>query len=210
MCRDARRVEPARRTLAARRSLAARGHLSRQLQRRPSTCVPRRGGRTAGPRSGLFLARIYAIERRAAAQGPVGPALIARSQLLTRPFVEQFKAWLVAHQGLLPSDLLGKVARYAPTRCSPASSRAADAWPCCSAWSRPPNAPASTCGPASPGCSSDAGREDAPSASPLRSSLVPRTSRCSGRNQAALRRERVDKTCAQTAPRSPGRASGGG
>ena len=55
---------------------------------------------------------MYAIERRAAAEGLVGAALLARRQHQTRPIVEKFKAWLLAHQDLLPSDPLGKVIRY--------------------------------------------------------------------------------------------------
>lgn len=62
--------------------------------------------------AGAFLTRMYAIERRAAAEGLVGAALLARRQLQTRPIAEQFRAWLLAHQDLLPSDPLGKVIRY--------------------------------------------------------------------------------------------------
>lgn len=62
--------------------------------------------------AGAFLTRMYAIERRAAAEGLTGRDLLARRQLQTRPIVEQFKAWLLGHQGLLPSDPLGKVVRY--------------------------------------------------------------------------------------------------
>lgn len=62
--------------------------------------------------AGAFLTQMYAIERRAAAEGLVGDALLARRQLQTRPIAEQFKAWLLAHQDLLPSDPLGKVIRY--------------------------------------------------------------------------------------------------
>lgn len=62
--------------------------------------------------AGAFLTQMYAIERRAAAEGLVGAALLARRQLQTRPVVERFKAWLLAHQHLLPSDPLGRVIRY--------------------------------------------------------------------------------------------------
>jgi transposase len=61
---------------------------------------------------GQFLARMYAIEHRAAAEGLSGPALLARRQQETRPIVDAFKTWLLAHETLLPSDPLGKVVRY--------------------------------------------------------------------------------------------------
>lgn len=62
--------------------------------------------------AGAFLTQMYAIERRAAGEGLAGAALLERRQLHTRPVVEKFRAWLLAHQGLLPSDPLGKVVRY--------------------------------------------------------------------------------------------------
>lgn len=62
--------------------------------------------------AGAFLTQMYAIERRAAAEGLTGDALLARRQLHTRPIVEKFKVWLLAHQDLLPSDPLGKAVRY--------------------------------------------------------------------------------------------------
>ncbi len=62
--------------------------------------------------AGAFLTRMYDIERRAAAEGLVGAALLQRRQLQTRPVVEKFRAWLLTHKDLLPSDPLGKVVRY--------------------------------------------------------------------------------------------------
>jgi transposase len=62
--------------------------------------------------AGAFLTQMYAIERRAAVEGLAGADLLARRQLQTRPVAERFKAWLLAHQDLLPSDPLGKVIRY--------------------------------------------------------------------------------------------------
>lgn len=62
--------------------------------------------------AGRFLTRMYVVERRAAAAGLVGDALLARRQAETRPIVDAFRAWLEKHQGLLPSDPLGKVVRY--------------------------------------------------------------------------------------------------
>ncbi len=62
--------------------------------------------------AGLFLSRMYAVERAAAREGLVGPALLARRQTETRPIVEAFKVWLQQHSGLLPSDPLGRVIRY--------------------------------------------------------------------------------------------------
>lgn len=62
--------------------------------------------------AGQFLSRMYAVERAAAGQGLVGPALLARRQTETRPIVEAFKVWLEKHRGLLPSDPLGRVIRY--------------------------------------------------------------------------------------------------
>lgn len=61
---------------------------------------------------GRFLSRMYAVERRAAAEGLVGDALLARRQAETRPIVSAFKAWLEKHQDLLPTDPLGKAVRY--------------------------------------------------------------------------------------------------
>lgn len=62
--------------------------------------------------AGAFLTKMYAIERQAAADGLVGEPLRARRQLHTRPVVDAFRTWLLAHQHLLPSDPLGEVVRY--------------------------------------------------------------------------------------------------
>jgi transposase len=62
--------------------------------------------------AGAFLTRMYAVERRAAAEGLTGPALLARRQAQTRPIVDAFKVWLEAHRHLLPTDPLGKVVQY--------------------------------------------------------------------------------------------------
>lgn len=64
--------------------------------------------------AGRFLARMYAVERRATAEGLVGDALRERRQAQTRPIVDAFKTWLLAQDkpGLLPSDNFGKVVRY--------------------------------------------------------------------------------------------------
>ena len=57
---------------------------------------------------------MYAVERRAAAEGLVGSALLERRQTLTRPIVDAFKIWLRSQDttDLLPSDTFGKVVRY--------------------------------------------------------------------------------------------------
>jgi transposase len=63
--------------------------------------------------AGRFLTRMYAVERKAAAEGLVGTDLLERRQTQTRPIVDAFRTWLDVHQpDLLPSDPLGKVVRY--------------------------------------------------------------------------------------------------
>lgn len=62
--------------------------------------------------AGQFLTRMYAVERRAAAEGLSGPALLARRQAETRPIMADFYAWLLVHADLLPTDPLGRVVRY--------------------------------------------------------------------------------------------------
>lgn len=67
-------------------------------------------------KAGGFLARMYAVERRATAEGLVGAALLARRRAETRPIVDAFKIWLELQTSpekrLLESDPFGKVARY--------------------------------------------------------------------------------------------------
>lgn len=62
--------------------------------------------------AGQFLTRMYAVERSAATKGLTRAELLARRQAETRPIVDAFKVWLLAHTDLLPSDALGKVVRY--------------------------------------------------------------------------------------------------
>lgn len=64
--------------------------------------------------AGRFLTRMYAVERKAAAEGLVGADLLVRRQTQTRPIVDAFKLWLKAQvtPDLLPSDTFGKVVRY--------------------------------------------------------------------------------------------------
>ena len=64
--------------------------------------------------AGRFLTRMYAVERKARAEGLVGAALLERRQAFTRPIVDAFKAWLISQNKptLLPSDNFGKVVRY--------------------------------------------------------------------------------------------------
>jgi hypothetical protein len=66
------------------------------------------------PKAGRFLTRMYAVERKAAAEGLVGADLLERRQTQTRPIVEAFRLWLQAQDkpDLLPSDPFGKVVRY--------------------------------------------------------------------------------------------------
>ena len=64
--------------------------------------------------AGRFLARMYAVERKATAEGLTGAALLQRRQAQTRPVVEAFRLWLRGQDtsNLLPSDNFGKVVRY--------------------------------------------------------------------------------------------------
>ena len=64
--------------------------------------------------AGRFLARMYAVERKASAEGLTGAALLERRQAQTRPVVEAFRLWLRGQDtsNLLPSDNFGKVVRY--------------------------------------------------------------------------------------------------
>lgn len=62
--------------------------------------------------AGQFLSQMYAVKRRAAAEGLRGAGLLARRQAETRPILDAFRIWLDQHANLLPSDALGKVVRY--------------------------------------------------------------------------------------------------
>jgi transposase len=67
-------------------------------------------------KAGDFISKMYGVERRATAEGLIGPDLLARRQAETRPIVDAFKLWLdaqlVTRPPLLKSDPFGKVVRY--------------------------------------------------------------------------------------------------